>query len=115
MARRSREAGIRPLIGIPVPFCPPIREDWAAMADFSAASPVHDAFADELRALCAGQGHDPVDFREGLARHISETGVAPRSLYSDGLHLSEAGHRLFAAVLTRALRELGLSPATRQS
>lgn len=104
MAKRAEDAGIRPLIGIPPPFCPPIRDDWAAMADFAAATPAYEAFALGLRAVCAAKGRMPVDFRAGMERHIRETGTDPRSLYEDGIHLTEAGHRVFAATLVDALR-----------
>lgn len=110
MAERAAAANIRPLVGIPASFCPPIREDWAAMADFPATAPVYDGFCARLLELCARHGYVPVNFRAGLARHVQETGVAAHSLYGDGIHLNEAGHRVFAATLARTLRENGLIP-----
>ena len=108
MALKASGAGIRPLIGVPAPFCPPIREDWDAVADFPAMAPIYEAFSERLLALCVENAWTPVDFRAGLARHVHETGTATRSLYGDGIHLNEAGHRVFAATLARALRENGL-------
>lgn len=108
MAHRAAQTGIRPLIGVPTPFFQPIREDWAAMADFCAAAPVYDDLAERLRDLCAGRGYAAVDFRAGLDAYVKETGVTPRSLYVDGLHVNEAGHRVFAAVFASALQECGL-------
>ncbi len=108
MIDRARDAAITPLVGIPVPFCPPIREDWAAMADFPERTPVYEVYVECLRELCSARECGVVDFRAGLAAHARKTGVSPRSFYRDGIHLNEAGHGIFAAVFVRTLRALGL-------
>lgn len=110
MIGRAKNAGIVPLLGIPVPFCPPIREDWAAMADFPAKTPVYETYTGNLRALAEAEGCGIVDFRAGTAGFIRDTGMAPRSLYIDGIHLNEAGHRLFADIFILSLRRDGLIP-----
>ena len=112
MIRRAREAGILPLVGIPPPFCPPIRKDWAAMADFPAMTPVFESYVGLLRSLCAEINCAVVDFREGLADRIRKTGLAACSFYGDGVHMNEAGHRVFADVCAAALREHGLTGTT---
>lgn len=110
MISRARNAGIVPLVGIPVPFCPPIREDWAVMADFPARMPVYETYIGKLRALAATEGCGIVDFRAGAAGFVRDVGMAPRSLYSDGIHLNEAGHRLFADIFILSLRRDRLIP-----
>ena len=105
MVERAENAGIAPLIGIPVPFCPPIREDWAAMADFPSRTPVYEAFVDRLHTLALERARAIVDFRSALAGYAREAGVPSRSVYLDGIHLNEDGHRLFAETLATVLRE----------
>ena len=108
MIDRAKEAGITPLVGIPIPFCPPIREDWAAMADFPERTPVYERYVENLRDLAEAKACAVVDFRAGLAEHARLTGIAQRALYGDGIHLNEEGHRVFAAILLRTLRALEL-------
>lgn len=108
MVRRARHAGITPLVGIPVPFCPPIREDWAEQADFAALGPRYDDYAEQLRRLAASGHCGIVDFRFGMASHCAATGVLPRSLHLDGIHLNEAGHSLFADIFVQTLYSLEL-------
>lgn len=113
MVRRAQRAGITPLVGIPVPFCPPIREDWAAQADFAAYGPLYDEYAELLRRLAASLRCAAVDFRSGMAARLAQTGMAPHSFYLDGIHLNEAGHSLFADIFVQALRGLELAPPIR--
>jgi lysophospholipase L1-like esterase len=105
---KVRGMGGVPLCGIPIPFCPPIRKDWAAMADFPKKTPVYERYAERLRALAREKACPAVDFRAGLAGHTESVGVAMRSFYIDGVHLNGDGHRVFAAVFIRALRECAL-------
>jgi lysophospholipase L1-like esterase len=107
MAERAVRNAIRPLLGIPAPFFPPIREDWAAMADFTPAGPEYDALAEQLRDFARKNGIVCVDFRQGLADHLKTTGEDPKLLFLDGLHLNESGHRVFAEIFTQTLRNLG--------
>ena len=101
---KVRSAGILPVVGIPIPFCPPIREDWAAMADFPERTPIYEQYVVRLRALTTALDCAVVDFRAALAEHVQNTGLAPRSLYLDGIHLNEDGHRVFAAAFVCSLR-----------
>ncbi|MDR2051485.1 MAG: GDSL-type esterase/lipase family protein [Deltaproteobacteria bacterium] len=110
MARRAREAGIRPFIGIPAPFCPPVRKDWRSMADFPGAAPLYEAYIQRLYALSEENAYERADFYGAVLKHAAESGEDLRSLYHDGLHLNERGHRVFAACLVRTLREAGLVP-----
>lgn len=105
MIERAENAGIVPLVGIPIPFCPPIREDWAAMTDFPARTPLYETFVDRLRVLAAKRNHTVVDFRKAVDEHTQTTGTSLRSLYLDGIHLNEDGHRLFAETLVRTVRD----------
>lgn len=108
MIKRARRAGITPLVGIPVPFCPPIREDWAMQADFAALGPLYDEYAERLRLLAAASRCAVADFRSGMTAHLAQTGAEPRSLFLDGIHLNTAGHRLFAGVFVQSLRGANL-------
>jgi lysophospholipase L1-like esterase len=110
MIRRADKAGIRVLLGIPAPFCAPIREDWAAMADFPAMTPVYDAFAERLKSLAENLKADTVDFRSGVTRHVAGAGISLRELYLDGIHLNERGHGVFASILEDRFEELGVLP-----
>ena len=105
---KIRAAGILPVVGIPIPFCPPIREDWAALADFPERTPVYEQYVARLRNLTTDLDCPVVDFRVALADHARSAGLTPRSLYLDGIHLNEDGHRVFAAAFVRNLRDLTL-------
>lgn len=110
MLRRTEKAGIRPLLGIPGPFCPPIRDDWAQMANFPAMIPLYDAFAERLAILADTLRFSVVNFRAGLENYVRATGTPRAALYHDGIHLSEAGHKVYAAILADRFAELGLLP-----
>ncbi|SBW09490.1 conserved hypothetical protein [uncultured delta proteobacterium] len=102
---RVRHMGGTPLCGIPIPFCPPIREDWAAMADFPERTPVYEEYVARLRALAGEKDCPVVDFRAGLAGHAAGIALPVRAFYSDGIHLNREGHQVFAAIFVSALRE----------
>lgn len=102
---RVRDMGGTPLCGIPIPFCPPIRENWAAMADFPERTPVYERYVERLRILLREKDCLAVDFRAGLAEYVRKTGMAARDLYSDGIHPTREAHTVFAAIFVRALRE----------
>lgn len=108
MIGRAQAAGIRPLLGIPVPFCPPIREDWDSMADFPGLSPLYSAYMNRLLAIAAARGCGIVDFRSGMSEHVRKAGGDARSYFGDGIHLNEKGHAVFAAVFIQALRDNGI-------
>ena len=110
LVAKIRAAGIPPVIGIPIPFCPPIREDWAAMADFPTKIPIYERYVDRLRILAKTLDCATVDFRAALARHTRENAVAPCTLYGDGIHLNKDGHRIFATAFVQSLRELAFIP-----
>ena len=105
MAKQAENADIVPLVGIPIPFCPPIREDWTETTDFPTLIPVYETYAASLRNLAMENTCVIVDFRNAMTEHIQKTGFAPQSLYLDGIHLNEDGHRLFAQTLVRVMHE----------
>ena len=105
---KVRDAGILPVLGIPIPFCPPIRDDWAALADFPERTPVYERYVDGLRNLAQSLNCPAVDFRFALAHHARETGLTLRSFYGDGIHCNSAGHRIFATAFVHSLKNLAL-------
>ncbi len=105
MARLVERSGGRAFVGVPVPICPPIREDWAAVADFTAVQARYDEYAERLRDLCAQKGFTALDFRAGFAAAVARSGREARSFYIDGLHLTAEGHRIFAEVAVSAFAE----------
>ncbi len=106
MARLAGQSGARAFIGIPVPICPPVREDWAAVADFAAVRAWYDEYAERLRELCARQGFAALDFRAGFTAAVARSGRNARTFYSDGLHPNAGGHRILADIVLAALGEL---------
>jgi lysophospholipase L1-like esterase len=109
MARKALDAGIHTFIGIPAPFCPPIREDWLAMADFTSALPVYTAYIRRLYAFALECGCTGVDFHAALPAYAEKSGAPLRSLFIDGIHLNEQGHKIFAGCLAQALQKSGLT------
>jgi lysophospholipase L1-like esterase len=105
MAQKALASGIRVFIGIPSPLCPPIRDDWMAMADFAAALPVYTAYIKRLYAFVREQGWPCVDFCGAVLAHAEKHRLPLRGLYLDGVHLNEQGHKVFADCLVRTLRE----------
>jgi lysophospholipase L1-like esterase len=113
MAQKALDAGIHTFIGIPTAFCPPIREDWLSMADFTSALPVYTAYIQRLYAFVRERGCTGVDFHAALSAYAEKHGVPLRSLFIDGIHLNEQGHKIFAGCLAQALQKAGVtsSPA----
>ena len=105
LVAKIRAAGILPVIGIPIPFCPPIRDDWAETVDFPEKTPIYEQYVTRLRELTTTLDCPIVDFRAALAGHVHTAELNPRSLYLDGIHLNEDGHRIFATAFVRSLRE----------
>lgn len=108
MAHRAVARCILPIIGIPIAFSLPVREDWAALADFTVASVEYNAYADWLRRFCAAFRFPMADFRAVLLAASEVEG--PQALYLDGLHPSARGHEILAAALKQML-ESGLARA----
>jgi lysophospholipase L1-like esterase len=108
MAQRALAAGIRTFIGIPSPLCPPIREDWLAMADFAAALPVYERYLKRLYAFVRERGYACVDFCGAIRDKAEKNGIPLRSLLTDGVHLNEQGHQVFADCFLQTLQEAGL-------
>ncbi|MDR2825740.1 MAG: GDSL-type esterase/lipase family protein [Deltaproteobacteria bacterium] len=108
MAQRAMAAGIHTFIGIPSPLCPPIREDWLAMVDFAAALPIYAAYIKRLYAFVREQNYAVVDFCSAILSKAKENNLPLRSLLTDGVHLNEQGHQIFADCFLQTLQEAGL-------
>ena len=106
MAHRAVAAGIVPLIGIPLPFALPVREDWAVLTDFAAASAVHDSYARWLHHVCGVFNFRMVDFRAAFLERVAESGGDASAWFLDGLHPTAEGHALMADVAVATLRTL---------
>jgi lysophospholipase L1-like esterase len=108
MAQRALNAGIRVFIGIPSPLCPPIREDWMAMTDFAAALPVYAAYIERMKIFVRENNYQGVDFCSAMFDYAKKNGTPLRSLFTDGVHLNEQGHKIFAKCFLRTLLEAGV-------
>lgn len=106
MAHRCYAEKITPLVGIPLPLCPPVREGWAELVDPSFAEE-YDAYCAALAHMAGVFGFYVVDFRSAFLARADASGE-PRSAFylSDGLHPNARGHRLLADILLRSLPQL---------
>ncbi len=104
MIHQLLTAGVRPLVGIPMPIVPDWSpEAWGAVVDFEAAQALLGSYADWTEAFCRAFGVPTVDFRSVF---LDESGQVRRELYLDGLHPNPEGHRRMAELLAKRLREL---------
>ena len=106
MVHESLGRGITPLVGIPLPFIPPIREDWASLTDFVKAAAEYDEYAQWLLRFCAVFQVRVVDFRAAFAEHLRRAGDAAEGYFVDGLHPNARGHAVMAACMVEALGAL---------
>ncbi len=106
LAHRCCGCGMAPLIGIPIPLCPPIRDGWCELVDASFDDD-YTAYCDALRHMSRVFGFGTVDFRAALLASIEASGEALRAFYlDDGLHPNARGHRLMADILQDCLPRL---------
>jgi lysophospholipase L1-like esterase len=68
-----------------------------------------ELFNGEIRAVAAARGVPLVDLAAGVAAHPDAR--KPGALFSDGLHVTEQGSRLYAEVLVDALAARAAQPA----
>ncbi len=106
LCHRCCAAGIIPVIGIPTPLCPPVREGWAALLDASFYEE-YDAFCMELSRMAAIFGFAVLDFRAAFVSAMERSGELRAAFYlPDGLHPNSRGHRLLADILLSELPRL---------
>ena len=103
MFRQAEVLSIPLILGLPLPVCP---EDlcpspWAYQETAHLAV-MAEEYASLLRGYAAEKGLPLADFRTPFLR---PDGTADRSLFQDGLHPTEEGHRLMADVLCQVLAE----------
>ncbi len=104
MVQQSATCGVRPLVGIPVPFdLPSLRPDWSRLTNFQEASEIDREYTQWLRLFCSVFRVPTVDFWSAFENHC-----ARGALYLDGLHPTPEGHRLMAGVFCRVIEELSL-------
>lgn len=106
LAHRCCAEGIVPILGIPIPLCPPVREGWAELID-SSFYDEYDAYCAELLHMASVFGFAAVNFRSAFVAAAAACGEPLSSFYlSDGLHPNARGHRIMADILSDALPKL---------
>ena len=94
MVHQVMVAGLKPVVGIPLPIAP---EDapkaWEGVADFQAAAEKIAAYSQWLKDFCTAFGVPFVDFRQDF---LHPDGTVRRELFVDGLHPNAQGHKLMA-------------------
>lgn len=106
MVRQAADAGVTPLVGIPLPYIPEPREEWGSFEELVQAAAAYDSYALWLREFCVSSGLRSVDFRARFEEDVKRTRAAPGSYFFDGLHFNPKGHRLLAARMVESAREL---------
>ena len=102
MVQQLLAKGIRPMLGIPVPFVPEmIPEKWQQLTDFVAAAALQEAYCGWLKRYCRTFDVPYVDFRED---YVNQNGTPRAELYLDGLHPNGEGHRIMAQRLREVLK-----------
>ena len=92
MVHQCAHAGVRPVVGIPIPLRPEGHHPWQALTDMERTAAVQGEYATWLRLFVKTLHLRCVDFAAAFARQEN-----PRLLYqADGLHPNGAGHRLMA-------------------
>lgn len=100
MVHQCLAAGVKPIVGIPIPPCAEaINDPWEGWTDFAAAAAVLQGYGAWLRRLAAMYALPVLDFG-GLF-----TPPDP-ALYLDGLHPTAAGHERMAALAVEVLEQL---------
>ena len=104
MFRQADLLSIPVILGVPLPICPeelcpPVWEPDQNMARLAALA---EQYADLIRCYAADKGLPVADFRTPF---LLPDGRADRTLFQDGLHPTEEGHRRMADVLCQVLAE----------
>ena len=104
LVHQSVAAGIRPMLGLPIPDSPArVPPPWTELTDFFALEPVFRAYRDWLLRFAGIFRIQTVDF--SLPAFAPPEGMR---LYLDGLHPNREGHRLMADALCAALPPIHL-------
>ena len=104
LVHQSVAAGIRPMLGLPIPLSPAlVPPPWTELTDFFALEPVFRAYRDWLLRFAGIFRIQTVDF--SLPAFAPPEGMR---LYLDGLHPNREGHRLMADALCAALPPIHL-------
>jgi lysophospholipase L1-like esterase len=102
MLHQTMSAGLRPVVGIPLPLDPALApRKWAGVVDFSAAAGLLEEYSRWLQGFADAFSIQTVDFR---ADFLDDRGYVRAELFLDGLHPNSRGHRLMADRLAAFLK-----------
>ena len=104
ICRQAELLSIPVILGVPLPIfpadmCPP---EWDPEQDMARTAALGEQYAHWIRHYAADKPLPLADFRSPFLR---PDGTVDRSLFQDGLHPTEEGHRRMADVLCRVLAE----------
>ena len=104
ICRQAELLSIPVILGVPLPIfpadmCPP---EWDPEQDMARTAALGEQYAHWIRHYAADKQLPLADFRSPFLR---PDGTVDRSLFQDGLHPTEEGHRRMADVLCRVLAE----------
>ena len=104
ICRQAELLSIPVILGVPLPIfpadmCPP---EWDPEQDMARTAALGEQYAHWIRHYAADKHLPLADFRSPFLR---PDGTADRSLFQDGLHPTEEGHRRMADVLCRVLAD----------
>ena len=104
ICRQAELLSIPVILGVPLPIfpadmCPP---EWDPEQDMARTAALGEQYAHWIRHYAADKHLPLADFRSPFLR---PDGTADRSLFQDGLHPTEEGHRRMADVQCRVLAE----------
>ena len=104
ICRQAELLSIPVILGVPLPIfpadmCPP---EWDPEQDMARTAALGEQYAHWIRHYAADKHLPLADFRSSFLR---PDGTVDRSLFQDGLHPTEEGHRRMADVLCRVLAE----------
>lgn len=104
ICRQAELLSIPVILGVPLPIfpadmCPP---EWDPEQDTARTAALGEQYAHWIRHYAADKHLPLADFRSPFLR---PDGTADRSLFQDGLHPTEEGHRRMADVLCWVLAE----------
>ena len=104
ICRQAELLSIPVILGVPLPIfpadmCPP---EWGPEQDMARTAALGEQYAHWIRHYAADKHLPLADFRSPFLR---PDGTVDRSLFQDGLHPTEEGHRRMADVLCRVLAE----------
>ena len=104
ICRQAELLSIPVILGVPLPIFPAAMcsPEWDPEQDMARTAALGAQYARWIRHYAADKHLPLADFRSPFLR---PDGTADRSLFQDGLHPTEEGHRRMADVLCRVLAE----------